>query len=77
MLIKKGDRTLNVKHLQDKLGLKADGIFGPLTEKAVIRYQLSNGLTVTGIVDSEMWALLFNKTMVKNLNTKFMKMHVF
>lgn len=64
MLIKKGDRTLNVKHLQDKLGLKTDGIFGPLTEKAVIRYQLSNGLTVTGIVDSEMWVLLFNKTKV-------------
>ena len=64
MLIKKGDRGLNVKHLQGKLLLKKDGIFGPLTEKAVIRYQLSYHLAVTGVVDSEMWVLLFNKTNV-------------
>jgi len=60
MLIKKGDNSLNVKHLQQKLGLKDDGIFGRNTEKAVIRYQLSKSLRVTGIVDSEMWVLLFN-----------------
>ena len=60
MLIKKGDRSLNVKHLQDKLGLTKDGIFGPNTEKAVIKYQLSNNLEVTGMVDSDMWVLLFN-----------------
>jgi hypothetical protein len=61
MLIKKGDKSLNVKHLQQKLGLKEDGHFGPRTEKAVIRYQLSNNLAVTGIVESDMWVLLFNK----------------
>ena len=48
MLIKKGDNNLNVKHLQQKLGLKEDGIFGRNTEKAVIRYQLSKSLRVTG-----------------------------
>ena len=61
MLIKKGDKNLNVKHLQDKLGLEPDGYFGPLTETSVIKYQLSNNLDVTGIVDSDMWVLLFNK----------------
>lgn len=64
MLLKKGDKSLNVSHLQDKLDLKKDGHFGPLTEKAVIRYQLSNGLVVTGMVDSDMWVLLFNKPFV-------------
>jgi hypothetical protein len=66
MLIKKGDKSLNVNHLQGKLGLKQDGIFGRITEKAVIRYQLSNDLEVTGIVESEMWVLLFNKPNVES-----------
>ena len=64
MLLKKGDKSLNVSHLQDKLDLKKDGHFGPLTEKAVIRYQLSNNLVVNGMVDSDMWVLLFNKPLV-------------
>ena len=66
MLIKKGDKSLDVKHLQGKLGLKQDGIFGPITEKAVIRFQLSKNLEVTGMVDSDMWALLFNRTKIDN-----------
>tara|TARA_R110002167_G_scaffold124430_1_gene303847 strand:+ start:160 stop:1077 length:918 start_codon:yes stop_codon:yes gene_type:complete len=66
MLIKKGDRSLNVRHLQQKLGLKEDGIFGSITEKAVIRYQLSNCIPVTGMVDSDMWVLLFNKPGIDN-----------
>jgi hypothetical protein len=61
MLLKKGDNKVNVRHLQAKLNITQDGDFGPLTEKAVIKYQLSNGLPVTGMVDSDMWALLFNK----------------
>ena len=61
MLLKKGDKKVNVRHLQAKLNITQDGDFGPLTEKAVIKYQLSNGLPVTGMVDSDMWALLFNK----------------
>jgi hypothetical protein len=66
MLIKKGDKSLNVKHLQQKLRLVEDGVFGRNTEKAVIKYQLSNDLAVTGIVDSEMWVLLFNKRHVED-----------
>jgi len=61
MLIKKGHQGLNVRHLQQKLKLKEDGIFGSNTEKAVVKYQLFNNLEVTGIVESNMWVLLFNK----------------
>ena len=67
MLLKKGDKKVNVRHLQDKLNIEVDGHFGPLTEKAVIKYQLSNGLSVTGMVDSDMWVLLFNKPYSEDL----------
>jgi cell wall-associated NlpC family hydrolase len=39
-----------VRALQEALGLPADGVFGPQTEKAVKRYQRSHGLTADGIV---------------------------
>ena len=38
-----------VKRLQEKLGITADGDFGPATEKAVKDYQSANGLAVDGI----------------------------
>jgi hypothetical protein len=36
--------------LQRALGVPADGVFGPQTEKAVKRYQRAHGLTADGIV---------------------------
>ena len=60
-ILKKGDKGSDVETLQRALGITADGDFGPLTEKTVIRFQLSNDFPVTGIVDSPIWALLFNK----------------
>jgi peptidoglycan hydrolase-like protein with peptidoglycan-binding domain len=59
-MLKRGDSGLDVKTLQIKLKLLADGQFGPITEKAVIRFQLSNNLPVNGIVESDMWVLMFN-----------------
>lgn len=57
-MVKKGDRGPHVKTLQGKLGIKIDGIFGPITEKAVINFQLNYSLIPNGIVDNDMWTLL-------------------
>jgi hypothetical protein len=60
-MLKKGDTGADVKTLQTALKIKVDGAFGPITEKAVIRFQLTNNLPVTGIVDSDAWILILNK----------------
>ena len=49
-MIKLGSTGDLVKQLQTKLGLTADGNFGPATEKAVKEWQTKNGLTTDGIV---------------------------
>lgn len=56
--IKKGDRGEDVKALQAKLNLVADGIFGTLTDEAVREFQKANGLTVDGIVGANTWSKL-------------------
>ncbi len=48
--LRKGDRGRAVKRLQRKLGVPADGVFGPQTHRAVRRFQRRNGLVVDGIV---------------------------
>jgi hypothetical protein len=48
--LRKGDRGRAVRRLQRKLGVAADGVFGPQTDRAVKRFQRRNGLTVDGIV---------------------------
>ena len=55
MLLKKGSRGSNVKELQEALGLSADGVFGPGTEKAVKQFQQTNGLGVDGLVGKNTW----------------------
>ena len=49
ILLKQGTRGDTVKALQQKLGVGADGQFGPGTEKAVREYQKKNGLTADGV----------------------------
>lgn len=56
--IKKGSSGEEVKILQQKLGLQADGLFGPLTEAAVKVFQKQKGLAVDGIVGPKTWAAL-------------------
>ena len=48
VLLKQGTRGNAVKKLQEKLGLGADGQFGPGTEKAVREYQQKNRLVTDG-----------------------------
>jgi len=49
MILKKGSKGEEVKQLQIKLGLAADGVFGPGTEKQLKAWQTKNGLTADGI----------------------------
>lgn len=56
--LKLGNKGSEVKTLQSKLTLIADGIFGPLTEEAVKDFQEKSGLTVDGIVGPKTWAKL-------------------
>lgn len=56
--LKRGSRGPEVKTLQGKLHLKADGIFGPLTEEAVKEFQARAGLTADGVVGARTWAAL-------------------
>jgi peptidoglycan hydrolase-like protein with peptidoglycan-binding domain len=48
--LRKGDRGRAVRRLQRRLGVAADGVFGPQTDRAVRRFQRRNGLEVDGIV---------------------------
>lgn len=59
MLLKVGSKGNEVKQLQEKLGLAADGSFGPGTEKAVKAWQSSNGLTADGLVGDGTWSKMF------------------
>lgn len=62
MLLKNGSRGEDVKKLQEKLGLSADGVFGPGTEKKVKEWQSQNGLTPDGIVGDGTWAKMFGQS---------------
>ena len=50
--LKNGSKGQAVKNVQTLLGLKADGAFGPGTEKAVKAFQVSKKLKADGIVDA-------------------------
>ena len=62
MLLKVGSKGDDVKKLQTKLGLTADGSFGPNTEKKVKEWQSSNGLTADGVVGDGTWFKMFGST---------------
>lgn len=47
--LRQGSKGADVMELQTKLGLTADGMFGPMTKAAVMAFQASNGLTADGI----------------------------
>ena len=59
MILKIGSSGEDVKKLQSKLGLGADGIFGPGTEKAVKKWQIDHDLAADGIVGEGTWNKMF------------------
>jgi len=61
-MIKKGSKGDDVKQLQEILGLKVDGDFGPITHEAVKKYQFNTGLIPDGIVGPKTWASLLAST---------------
>jgi Transglycosylase-like domain/Putative peptidoglycan binding domain len=50
VIVKRGDRGSAVRAIQGQLGIPADGVFGPVTERAVKRFQSRNDLVPDGIV---------------------------
>ncbi len=54
----RGSRGPDVVSLQSALGIAADGIFGPQTERAVRRYQRNHGIEPTGHVGPQTTAAL-------------------
>ena len=58
VLLRRGTRGATVKKLQEKLGIDADGKFGPGTAKAVAAFQEENGLKGDGIVGPNTMAKL-------------------
>jgi Transglycosylase-like domain/Putative peptidoglycan binding domain len=58
VVVKRGDRGDAVRKIQSTLGVPADGVFGPITERAVKRFQRSKGLLVDGVVGPQTRAAL-------------------
>lgn len=66
MLLKVGSKNDNVKAIQQKLGLTADGVFGPVTQKAVKAWQAAHGLATDGIVGDATWSKMFAVITARN-----------
>lgn len=58
--LRKGSKGADVKTLQKKLDLNADGVFGERTEAAVRSYQHRHGLKVDGVVGKATWKELLS-----------------
>jgi putative chitinase len=65
MILKIGSSGEDVKKLQSKLGLNADGVFGPGTETAVKKWQIDNDLSADGIVGEGTWGKMFGGEVIK------------
>ena len=53
-----GSTSYDVRALQRKIGVRADGEFGPKTRRALKRWQRRNGLTADGVVGPQTLAKL-------------------
>lgn len=59
-ILRKGSKSDGVKLLQEKLGLKVDGDFGPATERALRNWQRSKGLIADGVAGPNTLRVLLN-----------------
>jgi putative chitinase len=66
MLLKVGSKSDNVKKVQAKLGLTADGVFGSTTAKAVKDWQTAHGLVADGMVGDATWSKMFAVIAARN-----------
>ena len=57
-VLKRGHSGDLVEAIQEKLGLRIDGVFGPATEAAVKNFQINKGLKGDGIVGPMTWKKL-------------------
>lgn len=62
MELKVGSRGDDVKKLQQRLGLSADGIFGSGTEKAVKKWQIDNDMAPDGVFHDNDWNKMFGSS---------------
>lgn len=53
-----GSHGSDVRYLQARLGLHTDGIYGPKTRAAVIRYQKAHHLKADGLVGKKTWSTI-------------------
>ncbi|HEY7717962.1 MAG TPA: peptidoglycan-binding domain-containing protein [Pedococcus sp.] len=67
-----GARTLrpldagdDVKYLQARLGVRADGYFGPRTAQALVAFLEDRGLEAEPVVGRAVWALLIDRPAVQ------------
>ena len=76
MTYSKGSRGEMVKMIQRALHLIPDGIFGPLTEEAVMTYQREHGLTPDGVVGPATLAKLLPAVTASALALKRSSRHI-
>ncbi len=59
MLLKVGSTGAAVEAVQERLRVPADGIYGPVTERAVRDFQSRSGILIDGVVGPVTWTELF------------------
>ncbi len=57
--LRRGSKGPSVVTLQERLGIEADGDFGPKTERAVTSFQSAHGLSPDGVVGRNTWTALY------------------